>query len=186
VAADPLGNTLDWNWSFTVLHSYDIELIEGWNLISLPLVQVSDSMDDIFSSIDGIWDIVQYYDARDPAKPWKVYATFKPEILNTLKTVDHKMGLWLHVNSHATLTVYGTPPENTQINLWAGWNLVGYPAGEGINFTVLDLKILTDADEVQGFDPQANYQTVTLPDEYVMMLGEGYWVHTPTDSVWIV
>jgi hypothetical protein len=184
VAADPVGNTLDWSWSFTVLHTYNIELVDGWNLISLPLVQTSDSLDDIFTSIDGIWDMVHVFDSQDPTNPWKTYATFKPDILNTLETVDHTMGIWLHVNNQTILTVYGTPPETTQINLWAGWNLVGYPASEGINLTVLDLKILTGADEVEGFDPATEYRTIALPDEYVLELGEGYWIRTPADTVW--
>ncbi len=186
VAADPSGNTLDWSWTFTVLHSYDIQLVQGYNLISLPLVQVSDSLVDIFFSIDGLWDIVWCYDATDPTDPWKCYATSKPPILNDLHTVDHTMGIWLNVSCPVTLTVYGLPPESTVIELWAGWNLVGYPSNGTTNMTISELKIFTGADEVLGFDPAAEYLLTELQDNYIMKPGEGFWIHVPADIVWVV
>ncbi|MCK4266322.1 MAG: carboxypeptidase regulatory-like domain-containing protein, partial [Thermoplasmata archaeon] len=186
VASDNFGNTLDWSWSFQILHSHAIELLSGWNMISLPLIQVFDSPEDVFCSLEGIWDVAQCYDATDVGDPWKTYYTFKPPCLNDLQKIDHTMGIWLHVSNASTLTVYGLPLENTAINLCTGWNLIGFPVANGNNMTVLDLKTMTGADTIEGFDPLAEYMIATLPDEYVLKLGEAYWVHMPFDSVWVI
>ena len=37
------------------------------------------------------------------------------------------MGVWVHMTTAGTLTVAGSIPTTTNIQLYQGWNLVGYP-----------------------------------------------------------
>ncbi|MCK4758219.1 MAG: Ig-like domain-containing protein, partial [Thermoplasmata archaeon] len=186
VAEDIYGNTLDFSWDFTVVHSFDISLASGWNFVSFPLVQTNTSILAVLSSIDGLWDLVQYYDATDASDHWKTYDINKPSVLNDLWNIDHTMGFWLHVTDNTNLTVYGMPPENVSISLYAGWNMVGYPVQDDGNYTVADLKADTGATIVEGFDPAEEYDTKVLDDSYVLKKGEAYWVFVPADTTWTV
>jgi hypothetical protein len=50
---------------------YAFDLVEGWNLISLPLVQTETDLEMVLSSIQGRYDSVQWFDSDDPVDPWK-------------------------------------------------------------------------------------------------------------------
>jgi hypothetical protein len=67
----------------------------------------------------------------------------------------------------------------------AGWNLVSYPS-----LTPMDIATAlatTGYDlPVEGFNASAPYRISPLVDTYMMQPGEGYWVHVPADTVWVV
>jgi uncharacterized repeat protein (TIGR01451 family) len=184
IARDNLGNVLDFTWQFTVAHSYSIDLIPGWNLISFPLSPLNHSVEPLFASIAGIWDMVQHYNNSDPSDPWKSYATFKPPQLNDLQFLYRHHGFWLHVTNATTLIIYGMPVSYTEITLLTGWNMVGYPSY--VPTSVADALLGTGYDAVEGFDPGMPYNTVVLNDTYMMKPGEGYWVHVNADVMWVI
>ncbi len=96
------------------------------------------------------------------------------------------MGFWINIiEPNVTLTVRGTQPTSTNIPLFAGWNLVGYPT---LNDTVEVADALwgTGADKVEVFDSGEPYNLKEVGPTYVMKPGEGYWVHVPADTVWVV
>lgn len=165
---------------------YNISLTPGWNLISLPLIQLDESIDSVLSSIAGKWDYIQAYNASDPADHWKSNNTFRPDQLNDLKTIDHTMGFWINITeSNVNLTVYGDMPTTTNIPLFAGWNLVGYPSFN--TNSISSALVGTGYDRpVEGYDPIAPYNLIQLSDFNLMISGCGYWVHVPADTVWVV
>jgi len=182
IANDNLGNRLDYTWNFTVLAIYTIPLQEGWNLISLPLEQVDTSVANVLSSISGQWDVVKYYNCMDKADPWKTYRVGSS--MNDLAGIDNTMGFWIYINQpNVNLTVRGSIPTSTNIPLYAGWNLVGYPAQT--TDTVANVLWGTGADRVEVFDPASPYIKEAEPT-YIMKPGEGYWIHVPADIVWTV
>jgi hypothetical protein len=161
-----------------------IPLNEGWNLISLPLIQANTSIDQVLSSINGKWDYIQAYNTTDPDH-WKTNATFKPDLLNDLKKLNHKIGFWINVTeSRVYLIVSGNVSNSTSIPLYAGWNLVGYPTVE--NEAVANALWGTGADAVKVCDTSEPYHIKEVGPTYLMKPGEGYWVHVPADTVWIV
>ncbi|MCK4266549.1 MAG: FG-GAP repeat protein [Thermoplasmata archaeon] len=271
---DDIGANVDQGSAYIIKlsSSYILSLNEGWNLISLPLIQPDTSIDMVLSSINGKWDYIQVYDANPtvttevfngtvygpagggemgpfyldsgnivncslywydpfggdwynmvegveytldystgevnisgwggPLGPgeyikgfynysitpdhWKTNATFKPDQLNDLKLLDHKMGFWINITeSNVNLTVYGNVSTSTSISLYAGWNLVGYPSLT--EKTISESLVGTGYDKsVEGFNATAPYRITTLADSYMMKPGEGYWVHVPADTVWAV
>jgi uncharacterized membrane protein/predicted GH43/DUF377 family glycosyl hydrolase len=185
VAMDIYGNLLDFTWHFIVMPSetFDIDIHYGWNLISLPLVQADTSVPAVLASIEGQWDMVKYYDAGDFMDPWKSFRI--NGTANDLAEIDHTIGFWLHALANTTLTVYGTVPTATDIQLLAGWNLVGYPT-LNINTTVADALFGTGYDRIEIYDAGAIGMISEINGSYVMMPGEGYWVHVPGDAVWAV
>ncbi len=162
----------------------EIPLQMGWNLISIPLEQSNESIDQVFSSINGKWDIIQTYDTLSP-EPWKSHNTYKPDSLNDFDTINHKVGFWINITEpNVNLTVTGPIPTSTIINLYTGWNLVSYPAFS--EKTIADALAGTGYDTVVGYDAMNPYRLTQLSDSYMMKPGEGYWVHVPADSVWVV
>ena len=79
----------------------------------------------------------------------------------------------------------GTVPGPTNISLKAGWNLVGYPT---LNNSVMvqDAFWGTGADRIEKFDAANPYLISEISPTYIMQPGEGYWVHVPADSIWVV
>ena len=74
--------------------------------------------------------------------------------------------------------------RRTSIPLYAGWNLVGYPSLT--NETVANALWGTGADRVEVFDSGEPYRIKEVGPTYLMKPGEGYWVHVPADTVWVV
>jgi hypothetical protein len=165
--------------------SFNIFLNQGWNLISIPLEQADESIDQVLRTIDGEWDFLRIYDPLS-TKPWKSNCTYWPLELIEFDTLDHTQGIWIHITSPtATLTVTGTVPVATNIPLYAGINLVGYPS-----FTekqIVDALFGTGVDRpVEGYNASAPYHISPMADTDMMMPGNAYWVHVPFDTVWVV
>jgi hypothetical protein len=161
---------------------YNINLNEGWNLISTPLSPREESLIKVLENITGKWDVVKYYDTLDKADPWK---TYRPgSTVNDLTNIDETMGFWIYINQpNVTLTVSGVIPASTTIPLYAGWNLVGYPTQT--TQTVGNALWGTGADRVEVFDPASPYIKEIGPT-YIMKPGEGYWIHVPADTIWVI
>ena len=180
------------NWgacNSTVLNKtsiYQTLFVPGWALMSIPYEPADTAITSVLSSIAGNYNYVQYYDASDPADPWKTYATFKPPSLNDLTDIHNTMGIWINILNPCVLTIYGYEPTSTTIDLFAGNNLVGYPARDDSSYNVSMLKADTGAIIVEGFNGSAPYRISELPDDYVLQRGEGYWVNVPADVIWTV
>ena len=171
-------------WGTPPPSTYNIPLTPGWNLISLPLIQSDESIGSVLSSIAGKWDCIQVYNATDNSDHWRSNATFKPDQLNDLKTLDHTMGFWINITVACTLEVTGVEPSSTSIPLYAGWNLVGYPSLS--NKTVSHALWGTGADRVEAFDAGQPYNLIEVGAAYIMQPGEGYWIHVAADTIWTV
>jgi hypothetical protein len=168
---------------FYELLQYSIPLHEGWNLVSLPFVQLDEYILQALAGISPDYGFVRAYDPTHPDK-WLTFYEYRPASLNTLFYLDHTMGCWIYMDAANTLVVEGFDPGTTQIQLYAGWNLVGYPS-----LTPVSVGLAlggTGADAVEGYDGANPYHISPLPGSYMMQPGEGYWVHVPFDTTWTV
>jgi hypothetical protein len=156
----------------------------GWNLISLPLIQSNESIKDVLVSIEDEWNCIRLYDST--RRKWISSVTSRPEFLNDLKSLNHSIGFWIDISdSNAKLTIQGQIPNSTSIQLYAGWNLVGYPSLNDAT-TISTALWGTGADSVKVCDASLPYFIKEVGPSYVMKPGEGYWVHVPFDAVWFV
>jgi|GEM_PF-4170908 len=168
------------NLGFSVNMALDL----GWNLISLPLTPSNNTIEVVLQSIAGKYDFIRTYSPLDP-NPWKSYCTYKPNLLNDLKILNHKIGFWIHTTeANVDLMVFGNVSISTSITLYAGWNLVGYPS---LNTETVGTALWgTGADRVMISDTSEPYHIREVGSTYVMKPGEGYWIHVPFDTIWIV
>jgi hypothetical protein len=165
--------------------SYTIPLNQGWNLLSTPLIPEDEAINKVLENITGKWDYIQLYNSTD-SDHWKTNLTYRPDQLNDLNSLDYSMGFWINITEPGvSLTLKGQIPDNTVIPLKAGWNLVGYPT---LNDTMTVGNALwgTGADRVEVCDALAPYRLREVGSTYIMKPGEGYWVHVPADTTWVV
>jgi len=167
-----------------------IYLYEGWNLISIPLIQSNTSIISVLQSIDGKYDAVQRYNSSDKNDPWKHHHISKPSLLNDLNEITHEIGFWVHITTPGgTLFSYDgiRPIQNQTIHLCSGWNLVGYPSLSNKNRTAAlnNLTYDVDIDSILTYDATTHMWEEIGPSDY-FEIGRGYWVHAKAEKNWDV
>jgi hypothetical protein len=177
-------NDKGWNDTNTnIVGKYVISLEKGWNLISLPLKQKDTNISEVLRSIDGDYNIVQWYDAKEGI--WR-FSTVD------LTKINRTMGFWIHMKNSSKLKIVGSLLDSTDIIMYEGWNLVGYPslkqrelndALSGINWkAVQSYDALDSIDSWKHNNPDKPENMNDLED---MRPGRGYWVYVNINDTWI-
>jgi len=168
--------------------TFDVELDgEGWNFVSFNLIPVDSSLntilDDPENGISGSYDKVMYYDAS--VGRWFSHVVDRSERFNNLDTWDHSMGVWIRMLEDDTLTVEGSAPVTTTIELHPGWNMIGLAVG-----IPGDHGLPEEVDKVGYYDALQDYNIAYESDTegFVFHPGNGYYVLNPTDEIlqWVV
>jgi hypothetical protein len=167
-----------------------IPLNAGWNLISFDVFPNTDSPVEIFSTENLTTSLEMVTGFQNQTGVF--YDPDGLPFLNTLTQMFAGEGYWVKVETAGTLTVYGLPiPDDYQINLLAGWNLIGYWLGETntpeVAFAPLiitgELEMVTGYE--QGglfFDPNGLPFLNTLTE---IEKGFGYWVKVNSNTNFI-
>jgi hypothetical protein len=142
----------------------------GTKLISIPLNMTATDVSTILTTLN--YNIAWWYDATDPADHWKSFNPSKP--FNDLNSYDRTMALWVQVTADSDLTVAGIVPDTTNIPIFAGWNLIGYPS-----FSLKEVSDVLSAisyERVEAFDQNSPPDNLRLLGDDDFMTSEGYWV----------
>jgi hypothetical protein len=163
-----------------------------WVFVSFP-IEISGNVDAILNDAtlgDGLttWDVAKWYDATDIMDPWKTFRV--GSTVNDLTTVTNQMGVWLHLTGNGGDQMITTgssgsyPAASVNINLFTGWNLVGYPSATG---RLASVTLPAQADMVSVYQVAAPYVTDYTDLSLVTLThGNGYWVHVTADCLWTV
>jgi parallel beta-helix repeat protein len=181
--------TIDFNIYRNNTMRYKI-LYPGWNLISYPYVKSDYSIENVLLPIEGHYDAVQWYNISDTKDHWKHFQISKPSHLNDLNNLNHNIGFWVHINSSNEISflMNGTLPKNDQmIQLYPGWNLVGYPSivnrlrDDALN----NLQFGNEIKEIYYFNSKSQSWKNLEVNEYIKW-GVGYWFYLNSIATWIV
>ncbi len=170
------------------LENYSI-LKQGWNLISIPLIQENQNLEKVLEMIAGYYDAVQWYNISDTNDHWKHNKIGKP-FGNDLFQLSESIGFWIHITQPGdTIFVYnGTQPSvNQTISLIPGWNLVGYPSLSNKNRTdaLNNIDFDTEVDAIWTHNATSQkWKEITASDNFEV--GRGYWIHSKVTKTWIV
>jgi parallel beta-helix repeat protein len=162
----------------------------GWNLISVPYIQSDTNIEEVLTSITGFYDGVQYFSTTDVEDHWKHYHVSKPSLFDDLTHISHSIGFWIHITEPGGILfeLKGAPPSSNQtIQLYKGWNMVGYPSLSTHNRTIglNNLTFDTHVDCIQWFDASTKtWHFMDQDDNFVP--GRGYWVHSKVEIEWEV
>ncbi len=165
------------------IHLFEMNLSAGLNLISIPLILSNTSIEHVLSSIEGSYDVVRYYSAAEGQ--WFTYNPAHPE-LSDLTEINEKMGFWISMTHAGNLSVEGLAPATTEISLYAGWNMIGYPALhtqslpsvlESIEGSYIIIRAYSDSGW-KTYDPL----NPELGDLDYLSPGEGYWISMSAEA----
>jgi len=166
-----------------IVGKFVIPLNQGWNLISLPLAQNDTIIPEVLKSIDGSYNIVQWYDAESGI--WRSSSS-------SLTDINRTMGLWIHMKNACNLSVVGAVPESTDIALYEGWNLVGYPSVKTRTIDValsgITWQAVQQYDTFDSNDPWKHNSTKkpdNLNDLKEIKPGFGYWIYVTINDTWV-
>ena len=160
------------------VQAIELDLNEGWNLISIPWQK---EPKDIESVLSGIWwDRAMVY----LNGTWHTYNKNRDAKYNLgFPKVDNTMGIWVHVISSGKITGYAYAMTSTEIHLYKGWNLVSYPSNH--DKKVSDALTGIPWEHVQTTDADGNMYSLSK-DNYMLAGGRAYWIYVSEDCVWTV
>jgi len=127
------GDQKELDLSAVLTETINIELNQGWNLISIPLTLVNTTIENALSSLgdpnnvgssatwDGNYSRVLGYDQGG-----KTFNPALPVSFSDLRDINEKRGYWIYMTEADTLTVTGAPVIDKTINLNVGWNLISH------------------------------------------------------------
>ena len=153
-AVDAAANEESFSYEFEVKQrtAFKVELLAGWNAVSVPAMPVSPTIGDVFT-IDEV-DQVVGWDSSTPETPWRI-ATKVDGVWSTnaefapLNIIEAGKGYWVHANGFVDQAVMltGIPDRESAANAPAG--PIGIATVKGWNFVgVVD----TDGDQTQDGD----------------------------------
>ena len=159
-----------------------LTLVQGWNLLSLPLQPADTAIGTALAGVSGSYTIVWAY----PNQAWKFYDPTDPDG-STLTTMEAGKGYWIKMTSAATLTLAGTTPS-TSVGLASGWNLVGYNSASS-GAASSGLASIAGYFTIAWGYPGQSWRFFDPTDEEGSTLtqfspGEGYWIKTTTATTW--
>jgi hypothetical protein len=153
-------------------------LRSGWNLISIPVNMTNRTIENATSSIAGKFTMIKAYDAA--TANWSTYDPAHPELSGFHDILPEK-GYWINMTEDATLNVTGMDMASTQIPVFAGWNMIGYPTFAVQNVSPALSSVLGNYTLVRTYDPVAGWMTYDpvhpeFSDLFQLSPGYGYWI----------
>lgn len=169
--------------------SHSIELVEGWNLVSFNLIPNDPDIEVVLADI--LDDVTLVYAWNGETGTWM---RFDPAVGfgDTLTTLIPSQGFWINMEVARTLTVLGTAPTTTDIGLYEGWNLIGWPSDGslvlpdaltdiGANYRLIMAYHANETtDPWKLFDPEAPGYANDLLE---MAPGWGYWINMTAEDI---
>ena len=201
VATDAAGNSVEFDFEFrsTERGDFVLDLVTGWNAISLPADPLDTNIDTVFTdpAIQAVvgWDTTGWRVAVRRGGVWESNDQF-----GTLPSVRARYGYWVKSSAFVSqrialrgpiYRVEGAVPFLTDIPTAEGWNFVGVIDVDGdqtedhFGVTLLDSqsKPVTARDylgekfiRAYTWDATFSHFQVLRP-EHTMTIGDGVWVY---------
>ena len=169
-----------------IMKEFELLLVKGWNLISIPLEVANTSINAVFpDATDG--DVIYNYDVDEG---W-VIATYYSGYgwYGDLKTIVPDKGYWYLANSAYNATIKGTESGLRSVSLSKGWNLIGYTNLHEANIGIIENA--TDGDVIYNYDVDEGWVIATYYSGYgwygdlkTIVPGKGYWYLAKKPFTW--
>jgi hypothetical protein len=163
-----------------------ITLKTGWNFISLPKTPMDSSANIVLFDISSNVAVVWGFD--NLSKKW---LKWNPSGLgSTLFSIDFGKGYWVYMDASASLVVNGADASPT-VQLYEGWNIVGYTGTEGIGIANglganMDGKwsILWNWTNGQWYAKHPTMADFPVPAIDALHQGRAYWIRMKEAAEW--
>jgi len=165
--------------------AFDIYLLDGMNLMSLPLIP--DETDPVVALADVDFSIAAMYKKSEEA--FKAYIKIFPPAAGFVW--QDGLGYWFNMNSADTFTFDGhvldpypaPPPAYEVLYVDDGWNLMGFTSTtsktpEVYLDSIWDILVLA-----YGYDQELGYFIPGTPGHEYMEPGQGYWINVSDNGI---
>ncbi len=179
------------DFSLSEIKYADCGIKSGWNFLSIQLepndTSLATVMDPIMDDIIAVWsydtlsDDWSRYDKNNPF-PW----------LNDLENVYSLTGYWVLADSETSLLTNGSFMTDEPIQLYAGWNLVGYKSIETRDLMDAISMIYDHLNAIWTYDTKddrwlrydKNNPFPWLNDLQYVEPGKAYWIKVTENCEW--
>ena len=162
--------------------SFELQLDDDWNLISIPLEIDNTSINAVFPDANDGDELYAYENGWISA----TYYSNLPGWYGDLETVEPDKGYWYSATTAGTVTIEGTKAGTRTVSIAEGWNLIGYTRLNPANLSVVLSTNVTNEDELYTYNGDwisATYYS-NLPGWYgdleTVEPDKGYWYSTTT------
>jgi hypothetical protein len=165
------------------------DLHSGWNLVSFYCLGLFSDRNTVLNSIDGNYTMIFTYDASDANDPWKSYNPSLPDwTVQQLSNMNRFSGYWIYISNDVE---YFYPGVNASSNipLYNGWNLVGYPTttGRPVNESLHDVSFSILETYDNPADTWLQYVNGSSNNTFsTMSTYKGYWINVSSAQAWLV
>ncbi len=150
--------------------SGNLDLKDGWNMVSLPLAEVTG-----LEPGPGVFETAFVWDASEPGKSG--YRQVNLHDPATLGAEGTDLGMWVYSDGVSQIGYSGWPNSgahaNAEVTLNAGWNLLGYPYDQAQPFSKAQVKAEGASGTARGL-PQSVSSTTPRPGPEILLYGSGY------------
>ena len=169
-----------------VLHTLDVRLTEGWNLVSFNVRPVDERIEILTRDLNPALELVLSYRCEGGGLS---YYPDLPAGMSTLQTLQAGRGYWVKMRSPAAWRVTGRQIEGAApLALCQGWNLAGYLPNRGLTVPFALSSLGNALDAVLGYENGRGVSYyAALPSTFnslqMMKVGGGYWIYATRASV---
>lgn len=156
---------------------YEIGLIEGWNLISLPKIEnngISHIAANIFNN--NFDKIVALKNNK-----WYIYDKSTNSNLNELSESN---GFWIKANNNLTIQINNEAALSIVFNLTKGWSIIGYPSLEEKDVQELFQNVLDDIEIIYVYNNHFESFNPKKPSSFMIKPGMGVLVKVKNNVLW--
>lgn len=185
IALDNAGNQTIEGAGFYEINNgeleFEIHLLPGWNLISLPLVPGDPAIDAFLAELVANESVLQVV-----AWPYQTDAIHEMRwdgvALLDIAELNDGVGYWVEMSKPDVLTFSGSvlpapPMAPPSYVVYAGWNLIGFKSmGEMTAESYLGEAGEGNMRAMYGYDAANRHYTQITLDDPNLQPGEGYWL----------
>lgn len=169
----------------------DFDLKTGKNHISFHCVNGIFPKDYFLDNITDEYTAIFSYNKNDPDNLWKSYNPGLPGwVVQDLEWINGHDGYWLMMKNDKSFAREGFFNTESQVQLYSGWNLIGYPRANSSSPQEAYSSLDGNYDYVLHYDasnlkwdyyvPGDNSSTLVLIEPE-----KGYWIHLTADDIWV-
>jgi len=188
-ATDLAGNDATEDVTVTVvaeLTAYNLELEEGWNLISLPLIPDDEDIATILADITDNVSQVRTFLYEDGGLV--EYFWLEGGAVGALDEMVDGQGYWIEMTVARTLVINGTESVVGQsippyYDVYEGWNLIGFKAVDaGAAEDYLGTSVTNISERMYGYNAAGSYYVRVDIEADNLEPGQGYWLAVSADG----
>lgn len=169
---------------------FTLDLDEGWNLISIPLIPKDQSTESILEEIKDDYEKIYYYDSE--TQIWEVFNPIKETLSqpNNLLQLNIGKAYWISMKKTRSLDILGYEIANYSMSLNEGWNFIGSPYIFPIEVINATSSIVDNYYRIYSYDTKAErwifYSPYSTSDVTISEIkpGIGYLIDVKTPIRW--